>query len=192
MPRVPPGPAQGIPVTAASESNLATLALSYSVPYTTPPTRPKLPYVWGGGSLTRGADCSGFVGQIILKAGITVPGVREGIHGPPVIFYVTWKGAGTIPQGSQQAGDLAIWPGIAAGGHIGILTGPDSMVSELNTQYGCVSSPVHGFGPTGVPVMYRRVNGTGGVFAPGCATQTAATGAVALIVGRMLWKTLRH
>lgn len=31
------------------------------------------PYVWGGESLTRGADCSGYVRQLYLKLGVTLP-----------------------------------------------------------------------------------------------------------------------
>lgn len=35
------------------------------------------PYVWGGTSLTEGADCSGFVQQIYLNFGYTLPRVAE-------------------------------------------------------------------------------------------------------------------
>lgn len=31
------------------------------------------PYVWGGNSLTQGVDCSGYVQQLFLKIGVTLP-----------------------------------------------------------------------------------------------------------------------
>lgn len=33
----------------------------------------KLPYIWGGASLTTGADCSGFVQQLYQKYGVSIP-----------------------------------------------------------------------------------------------------------------------
>ena len=35
------------------------------------------PYVWGGTSLTKGADCSGFVQSIYAEFGYSIPRVAE-------------------------------------------------------------------------------------------------------------------
>lgn len=146
------------------------------------------PYSWGVW------DCSGAVNHWLSAAGLAIPGYGPGrFHGPPphgpvVIQYAGWNGASTVDW-PPNPGDLCIWPGISAGGHIGIAVGPDEMVSALDSQSGTVRTPIHGYGPAGVTVMYRRLHavapGSGNVLPPsglaGCGSQAA------LITGGLIW-----
>jgi cell wall-associated NlpC family hydrolase len=123
----------------------------------------RVPYVYGGAS-PRGWDCSGFINYLLghdLK--MTLPGGIKGFqgqtHGPVVVSYATWSGAQTV-KGAPSPGDLVIWAGLGPLGHIGIVTGPDQMISALDPQYGTAVTPIRGFGPPGAPISYRRVKGT--------------------------------
>ena len=106
-------------------------------------------------------DCSGFVNHVLGQdLRVTLPGGVRGYRGPPphgpvVSDYATWAGAITV--GSPARGDLAVWPGDGPDGHIGIVLGPDEMISALDQASGTVVTPVHGYGPPGVDVVYRRV-----------------------------------
>lgn len=149
------------------------------------------PYIWGVW------DCSGAVNHWLSEAGLAIPGYTAGgfkgppPHGPVVLQYVTWKGASTLPGGqSPGPGDLCVWPGALAGGHIGIALGANTMISALDSQSGTVVTPIHGYGPAGVNVMFRRVNavegGAGNILAPGCLTGTA-TGGLIVLGGLIGW-----
>jgi cell wall-associated NlpC family hydrolase len=162
-------------------------------------------YRWGGGGPfpTPGGDCSGFINWGLgHDLGMTLPGNVKNFngtwHGPVVAQYATWKGASTVSHSEAQPGDLVIWPGIAAGAHIGCYVGPvtykgvqysQGMVSALDTTDGVIETPVHGFGPAGVPVMFRRINAVGGgtgnlLAAQGCGP---TVGAAAIIGGCAIW-----
>lgn len=152
-------------------------------------------YRWGGGGPfpTPGGDCSGLMNWGIgHDLGITLPGGVKNFngtwHGPVVAQYATWSGASTVTSAEAEPGDLVIWPGLSAGGHIGCYVGPitykgvkydQGMISALDTTDGVVETPVHGFGPAGVPVMFRRLNNVGGgtgnlLSAQGCASTVGA------------------
>jgi hypothetical protein len=131
-------------------------------------------YVYGGNASAPGVwDCSSFASYVLghdLNIGLPGgrwggPGMPPAVHGPVVMSYVTWAGADPVPAGQEQPGDLVCWPGIGAGGHMGIVLGPNQMVSALNSQLGTLISPIAGWGPTGQWV-YRRVKGTGTAPAP--------------------------
>lgn len=193
----------GPPVTSASESEIATDALRYK----------GVPYIYGrGGPPSVGWDCSGFVNWVLgHDLGMTLPAMVPGgppiknfngsWHGPVVVNYAAWTKATTI-KGPPSAGDLCIWPGIGPGGHIGIATGPDTMISALNPSLGTMVTQIQGAGPSGVPLMFRRVDLTGvsipaglsalvgNTFTSGCASPVA-TGAAGLITGGMLWLRYR-
>src|SRR5712691_8342305 len=85
-------------------------------------------------------------------------------HGPVVLQYATWLKARTVAK--PQAGVLCIWAGAGAGGHIGIATGPDHMISALNPSLGTIMTPIQGTGPAGVPLIFREI--TGVVMPNGC------------------------
>jgi cell wall-associated NlpC family hydrolase len=141
-------------------------------------------------------DCSSFVNHVLGQdLGLALPGGTRGYKGPPphgpvVLDYAAWRGAVTVQAPAR--GDLAVWPGDGPNGHIGIVLGPDEMVSALDPAQGTAKTPIHGYGPPGVQVEYRRVTGVtaGAPAGPGGAAGGGAAGpasglaapAVALLV----------
>lgn len=111
-------------------------------------------------------DCSSFVNWCAGNdLGMAIPGFAAGayhgqVHGPVVLDWASWSGCTTIPVSAAQSGDLVIWPGLGAGGHMGIVTGTNEMISALNSSKGTIKSPIKGFGPIGIPPVYRHVNGS--------------------------------
>ena len=81
-----------------------------------------LPYVWGGASLVSGADCSGFVGQILASKGLLDQG-RANTHGydsgslRSVGYGVSYE--------SLQPGDIVCYSG-----HVAIYFGNGIVVHE--------------------------------------------------------------
>ena len=79
------------------------------------------PYVWGGTSLTDGADCSGFVQSVFAHFGIALP-------------RTTWdmENAGTAVSYDQAvAGDIILY-----NGHVGIYMGNGQIVNAINSAKG--------------------------------------------------------
>ena len=79
------------------------------------------PYVWGGTSLTNGADCSGFVQSVFAHFGIALP-------------RTTWdmENAGTAVSYDQAvAGDIILY-----NGHVGIYMGNGQIVNAINSAKG--------------------------------------------------------
>lgn len=122
-------------------------------------------YVYGG-SPANGIgrwDCSSFVSWVMghdLKMSIPMypNGTYTGTaHGPVASQYLVWTGASTISRSSASAGDLACWLT-----HIGIVTGPNQMISALNERLGTIVSGIEGAGPAGEPMVIRRVSGVVG------------------------------
>jgi len=143
------------------------------------------PYVYGVW------DCSGFVNHVLGQdLRMVLPGGVRGYRGPPphgpvVLDYAGWGAAVTVQAG--QRGDLAVWPGEGPNGHIGIVLGPNQMVSALDPQYGTAVTPIAGFGPTGVQVVYRRITATGkGTGLPGSAGAGGPAGAASSLAGPAL------
>lgn len=123
-------------------------------------------YVFGGVPAHNHAwDCSSFLNWCAGNdLGMAIPGYAAGsyhgqVHGPVVLDWSTWNGCTTIPESQAVANDLAMWPGPGGAGHIGIVTGPNQMISALNTSLGTLQSPIHGYGPIGVPLIFRRITG---------------------------------
>ncbi len=79
------------------------------------------PYVWGGTSLTNGADCSGFVQAVYANFGISLP-------------RTTWDqecaGVG-ISYSEAMPGDLILYEG-----HVGIYMGDGQIVNAINPSKG--------------------------------------------------------
>ena len=71
------------------------------------------PYVWGGTSLTNGADCSGFVQSVFAHFGYSLPRVSDDQAG---------AGRG-ISYSESRAGDIIVYSG-----HVAILTGDGGIV----------------------------------------------------------------
>lgn len=88
-----------------------------------------LPYVWGGASLTYGADCSGFAAQVFAAFGLLDKGTAN-IHG---YDSRTLRGVGTGIAVSQiQPGDLVCY-----NGHVGIYYGNGMIVHEPSPGRRC-------------------------------------------------------
>jgi hypothetical protein len=108
-------------------------------------------------------DCSSFVNWVVGNdCDMPIPGYSAGkyhgqSHGPVVLDWATWSGASTTK--SPQRGDLVIWPGVGATGHMGIFLADNQMVSALNHSSGTVVTPINGYGPRGVANIYRSLTG---------------------------------
>src|SRR5699024_6318623 len=76
------------------------------------------PYVWGGTSLTNGADCSGFVQSVYAHFGISLPRTSES---------QMYAGT-TVSYSEAQPGDL-----ICYGSHIAIYIGNGQIVHASNS-----------------------------------------------------------
>lgn len=78
-------------------------------------------YVWGGTSLTNGADCSGFVMSVFRKYGVSLP------HSSAAM-----RGVGrSISKSDMQPGDIVCYSG-----HVGIYAGNGRLLSALNSRKG--------------------------------------------------------
>ena len=83
------------------------------------------PYVWGGTSLTNGADCSGFVMSVYANFGVSLPHSSGAIAGCGV----------PVTDGNYQPGDV-----ICYNGHVGIYIGNGQMVHASNSTNGIIIS----------------------------------------------------
>jgi len=171
MPPAPPRP-------AASGAAIARDGLTYA----------GNGYVFGGVADRPGNwDCSSFVSYVLgHDFGMILPGGgRYGdpaypphYHGPVVVSYAGWAGAVALQPGQRpSAGDLCIWNGIGANGHIGIAVDGQTMISALNHASGTVHTPIDGYGPGGVQVEFRRITaaGQGPAGTPGATPGTGST-----------------
>ena len=147
-------------------------------------------YTYGGRADHPGDwDCSSFVSYVlghdlgmVLPGGGSYgsPGYPPDAHGPVVVSWAGWAGATTLGKGqAPAAGDLCVWAGLGPLGHIGIALDARTMVSALDTAAGTVVTPIQGFGPVGVPVVFRRVNGAAQV--PGQGPSSSADAWLALV-----------
>ena len=93
------------------------------------------PYVWGGASLTEGADCSGFVMCIYKKFGISLP------HGTGSLLNV---GKG-VSWEDIQLGDIIVTKstGSSTGRHTGIYAGGGKWVNAQSSKTGTVINSVN-------------------------------------------------
>ena len=94
----------------------------------------KLPYVYGGTSLTGGADCSGFVQSVFAGYGIYLPRTaqEQGANGQAVLSLA-----------DAQPGDVVYY---ASGPHVGIYIGNGKVVQCSGREYNTAANP--GKGPT--------------------------------------------
>lgn len=84
------------------------------------------PYVWGGTSLTNGADCSGFVLSVYAKYGISLP------H-----HAASQAGCGTkISASEAQPGDLFFYGNGKGINHVGIYIGNGQVVHASSPKTG--------------------------------------------------------
>ena len=100
------------------------------------------PYVWGGTSLTNGADCSGFIMSVYANYGYSLP------HSS---YSMRSIGVG-VDLADAQAGDI-----ICYSGHVALYIGNGQIVHAKSSKYGIVTDPVYyGWGGTGPTVLAVR------------------------------------
>lgn len=86
------------------------------------------PYVWGGTSLTNGADCSGFVGQVMAHFGL-LSQAQANCHG---YTSATLVNVGKpVSESDMQPGDIICYPG-----HVAIYAGGGVVVEAQNPSAG--------------------------------------------------------
>lgn len=83
------------------------------------------PYVWGGNSLTQGADCSGFVHLVFQNFGISTPRYSQSFltSGQPVSYN------------NMKKGDVVVYPG-----HVAIYAGNGVIVEAQSTKAGITAN----------------------------------------------------
>lgn len=84
------------------------------------------PYVWGGESLTKGADCSGFTMKVYQHFGYYLP--HSSISQRSYGTSVSWS--------NKQVGDLICYNAINGIGHVGIYIGNNQVVHAGSTATG--------------------------------------------------------
>lgn len=97
------------------------------------------PYVWGGSSLTKGADCSGFTMAVYAHFGYRLPhsSVGQRSYGTAV----SWS--------NKKPGDLICYNSVNGTAHVGIYIGNNRVVHASSAKTGIkISSPAN----------YRSVN----------------------------------
>ncbi len=100
------------------------------------------PYVWGGTSLTNGADCSGFTMSVYANFGISLP------HNA-----AAQSGCGTpVSLNDLQPGDLLFYEGHGGIGHVTIYMGNGQVVHASSSTTGIIISD-YGYR---TPVCARR------------------------------------
>jgi cell wall-associated NlpC family hydrolase len=107
--------AQKAKEAAATQSELGQQVVEYACQFI------GNPYVWGGTSLTEGADCSGFVQSVFAHFGVSLP-------------RTTWdmESSGTEVSYDQAiAGDIILYDG-----HVGIYMGDGQIVNAINSEMG--------------------------------------------------------
>lgn len=101
------------------------------------------PYVWGGSSLTNGADCSGFTMAVFSNFGISLP------HNA-----ASQSGYGTsVSADSLAPGDLVFYSDGGGISHVAIYIGGGQIVHAANSNSGIITSDMY----YSTPACYRRV-----------------------------------
>lgn len=86
------------------------------------------PYVWGGTSLTRGADCSGFVKAVYAHFGISMPRTSRAMR----------SSGYAVSLSEIMPGDVVCYQG-----HVGIYAGNGQIVNAIDSSKGIGMSNLH-------------------------------------------------
>ena len=121
---------------AVSVNQIGTAVASYAASFAG-----KLPYIWGGTSLSAGADCSGFTQSVYRKFGISIPRLAEeqGISGEPVANLAM-----------ARPGDIVCY-----GSHVGIYLGNGKVAQCSGDRSNTAAHP--GRGVTICAADYRPI-----------------------------------
>lgn len=112
------------PANKTAASALAESIVEYSKQFV------GLPYVWGGTSLTAGADCSGFVQSVYRNFGISISRTS----------YQQFANDGTyVSKDNLQPGDLVFFAssGDGSASHVGMYVGDGKYINEVDYGIGC-------------------------------------------------------
>ena len=96
------------------------------------------PYVWGGTSLTKGTDCSGFTMRIYEHFGYDIPRTS----------YNQAKGGTTISLSSLKAGDLVFYSNSSGINHVAMYIGNGQVIHASNKRSGIKISNMNYRKPT--------------------------------------------
>lgn len=88
------------------------------------------PYVWGGTSLTNGADCSGFVQAVYAQFG----------YGLPRTSGAQAADAAGVSESEMQAGDLIFYASGGSVNHVALYIGDGQVVHASNSKNGIIVS----------------------------------------------------
>ena len=89
------------------------------------------PYVWGGTSLTNGADCSGYVQSVYAHFGVSLPRTT----------YDMVNSGYAVSYEEAQPGDLILYGDCS---HVGLYMGDGNIVNALNSDRGiCICSATY-------------------------------------------------
>jgi cell wall-associated NlpC family hydrolase len=107
----------------------------------------KVPYVWGGNSLSKGVDCSGLVQQAYRQLGISIPRTT----------YDQAKSGRRVSLNNLLPGDLVFYNsgssdpnGIGVNGHVAIYIGNGQIIDARNSRAGIKMGSINIMGgPTG-------------------------------------------
>ena len=100
------------------------------------------PYVWGGTSLTNGADCSGFVQSVMANFGIYISRTAASQA----------SGGTAVSLDNMQAGDLVFYSSGGEIDHVGLYIGGGQIVHAANSNSGIIISDCY----YSTPVSVRR------------------------------------
>jgi NlpC/P60 family len=144
----------------------------------------KTPYVWGGDSPSSGWDCSGMALSVYKHFGLA--------NGMPRTSQDQWKWVQKTK--TPEAGGLAFFAGSdgtqSSPGHVGIITGPNSMVDAYDTASGTMNNNIRGSsGPVtgyGIPPKGFKSSGAGNGTSGNNSTATSSSGSAATVSGSTL------
>lgn len=84
------------------------------------------PYVWGGTSLTKGADCSGFTQSVFRDNGISIPRTSR----------TQASGGQNVSIGNIQPGDLIFYTSDGTINHVALYIGNGKVIGASNPESG--------------------------------------------------------
>lgn len=116
-----------VPAFSESDEKLGTQIVNYALQFV------GNPYVWGGTSLTNGADCSGFVLSVYKKFGYSLP------HSSASQANCGKK----VEIKDLQPGDLVFYKHGSRIGHVIIYIGDGKAVEAMGKKWGIVRSNVN-------------------------------------------------
>lgn len=115
------------------------------------------PYIFGGGhgkvcGSKLGMDCSGYVSCVLNKAGLMKGTLTTD-------GFAKW--GSNVGFQNRMPGDIVVWVGGPAGGHMGIIADDDTMWHSPCTGCGGVQKAKYGATRGGRPTLVRRAKSSG-------------------------------